>query len=68
MAERLYTGFHAVEERIRSVQEKAKENSGMRIFYSKPGPRIKKILAAAAEGENCSKNWNLMCSMRQRKT
>lgn len=47
MAERLYTGFHAVEERVRSVQEKAKENSGMRIFYSKPGPRIKKILAAA---------------------
>ena len=27
MTERLYTGFHAVEERIRSVQEKAKENS-----------------------------------------
>ena len=54
MAERLYTGFHAVEERIRSVQEKAKENSGMRIFYSKPGPRIKKILAAAQKtGISC---------------
>lgn len=50
MSEKIITGFHAIEERVL----KAKENnagSGMRIVYSKIGPRVKKILAAAKEAE-----------------
>lgn len=54
MTERLYTGFHAVEEKIRSVENSTAVNSSsksitssMKIFYSKPGPRIKKILELA---------------------
>jgi len=48
------TGFHAVEERVLRAKE---ENSaaGISIIYSKPGPRVKKILALAAEaGIPCS--------------
>ena len=41
------TGFHAIEEKIRS--QKTKETAGIKLFYSKPGPRVKKILAAAKE-------------------
>ena len=41
------TGFHAIEEKIRS--QKPEQNSGLKLFYSKPGPRVKKILAAAKE-------------------
>lgn len=54
MSEKIITGFHAIEERVL----KAKDNnsgSNMRIIYSKPGPRVKKILAAAKEaGISCS--------------
>lgn len=54
MSEKIITGFHAIEERVL----KAKENNaggGMRIVYSKIGPRVKKILAAAKEAEiSCS--------------
>lgn len=56
MAQRIYTGFHAVEEKIRSVSisEKSSESSAMKIFYSKPGPRIKKILSQAQKaGISC---------------
>jgi len=42
---KIYTGFHSVEERIRSAQNK-KEN-GLKILYAKPGPRVKKILSQA---------------------
>lgn len=43
---KVYTGFHAVEERIRREAEKA-SSASLQIFYSKPGPRIKKILTLA---------------------
>ncbi|MCK9171190.1 MAG: 23S rRNA (guanosine(2251)-2'-O)-methyltransferase RlmB [Treponema sp.] len=52
--QKIITGFHAVEERVRRAKE---ENSagGIRIFYSKPGPRVKKILSAAEDaGIPCS--------------
>lgn len=49
---KIYTGFHAVEERIRSFQEK--KDAGLRILFSKPGPRVKKILSQA-------KNQNISC-------
>ena len=40
----IITGFHSIEEKIRSQQI-----DGVKLFYSKPGPRIKKILSAAKE-------------------
>ena len=42
---KIYTGFHSVEERIRSAQNK--KESGLKILYAKPGPRVKKILSQA---------------------
>ena len=47
MAERIVTGFHAIEERIRSD---SRGSGRMRIFWSKAGPRVKKIIALAKQG------------------
>ena len=44
-----YTGFHAVEERVRSYSAEKTHTVTMNLYYSKPGPRIKKILALASE-------------------
>ncbi|MCR4952602.1 MAG: 23S rRNA (guanosine(2251)-2'-O)-methyltransferase RlmB [Treponema sp.] len=41
----LKTGFHSIEEFLHANQGL----SGAKIFYSKPGPRVKKILAMAKE-------------------
>lgn len=41
------TGFHSIEEKVRS--QKKGTPSGFKLFYSKPGPRVKKILATAKE-------------------
>ena len=41
------SGFHAVEERVRAAQEDSDAASKMRIYFSKPGPRVKKILDLA---------------------
>ncbi len=43
----IITGFHSIEEKVRS--QKKGTPSGFKIFFSKPGPRVKKILAAAKE-------------------
>ena len=52
------TGFHSIEEKVRSQKKntqagqsgsKAGASSGYKIYFSKPGPRVKKILAAAKE-------------------
>ena len=43
----LYTGFHAVEERLRRYSAGNENGISLHIFYSKPGPRIKKIIALA---------------------
>lgn len=57
MSEKIITGFHAIEERVLKAKE-SKDNSertGMRLVYSKPGPRVKKILNSAKEaGIPCS--------------
>ncbi|MFC2281124.1 MAG: TrmH family RNA methyltransferase, partial [Treponema socranskii subsp. buccale] len=51
MAERIVTGFHAIEERIRSD---SRGSGRMRIVWSKAGPRAKKIIALAKrEGIPC---------------
>lgn len=47
MSELILTGFHAVEERVRNAYVNKDTVSSMQIFYSKPGPRIKKILEQA---------------------
>lgn len=45
------TGFHSIEEKLRAAKGKGSDAaaSGLKLFYSKPGPRVKKILAAAKE-------------------
>ncbi|MBP5359353.1 MAG: 23S rRNA (guanosine(2251)-2'-O)-methyltransferase RlmB [Treponema sp.] len=48
MAENIYTGFHAVEEHVREYREHP-DGSKLIIEYSKPGPRIKKILDLASK-------------------
>ena len=48
----IITGFHAIEEKIRSLKEGTKPE--FQLHYSKPGPRVKKILEAAKKaGVNC---------------
>jgi 23S rRNA (guanosine2251-2'-O)-methyltransferase len=47
---RIITGFHAIEEELRSA-ETEKKTAGLRLLYSKPGPRVKKILATATSLE-----------------
>lgn len=50
---KIYTGFHSVEEKIRSSQNK--KETGLKILYAKPGPRVKKIISQAkTQGIPCS--------------
>lgn len=51
MAQRIITGFHAIEEKIKKTtsNENCEKSVTMTIFYSKSGPRVKKILALAKE-------------------
>lgn len=55
------TGFHSIEERVRRVADSKKKNassnssSNLTIFYSKIGPRVKKILGFANESGIVSK-------------
>lgn len=48
---KVITGFHAIEERILSLSKKSSDidPKNYQICYSKPGPRVKKIIAAAKE-------------------
>jgi len=46
MSNRIITGFHAVEERVRRAAEEGKAK-GLSLSYSKIGPRVKKILELA---------------------
>ena len=48
---KVITGFHAIEEQVLSVKDNSSKSAKdknsspkFEIFYSKPGPRIKKIL------------------------
>lgn len=41
--EKIITGFHSIEEKVRA----GKNQANIKIFYSKPGPRVKKIIEAA---------------------
>lgn len=54
MSQRIITGFHAIEEKILNVKD-SKSTKGISIYYSKVGPRVKKILSTANEiGISCS--------------
>ena len=47
---KVITGFHAIEERVLSLAKKNGESAqNYHICYSKMGPRVKKIIAAAKE-------------------
>ncbi len=53
------SGFHAVEERVRAAQEDSGAASKMKIYFSKSGPRVKKILELAkAAGIQCEQTDN----------
>lgn len=41
------TGFHSIEEKLLSLIKSKADSSAYKLFYSKPGPRVKKILEAA---------------------
>ena len=43
------TGFHSIEEKIRSLLKTKGDSAAYKLYYSKPGPRVKKILEAAKE-------------------
>ncbi len=52
----IITGFHSIEEKLRAAKGKSGDANvaGFKLYYSKPGPRVKKILAAAKEtGISC---------------
>lgn len=60
MADKLVSGFHAIEERLRSLKASSKTVSpespvSMELLFASPGPRVKKILAQAREvGVTCT--------------
>ena len=55
----ILSGFHAVEERVRAAQEDSGVALKMRIYFSKPGPRVKKILELAkSAGIQCEQSDN----------
>ena len=45
----IITGFHSIEEKIRSLKEGVEPK--FKLYYSKPGPRVKKILEAAKKAK-----------------
>lgn len=59
MADKLVSGFHAIEERLRSLHQQtvasksaaSKSSVSMELLYASPGPRVKKILAQARKAE-----------------
>ena len=59
MADKIISGFHAIEERLRSLHQQtvasksaaSKSSVSMELLYASPGPRVKKILAQARKAE-----------------
>src|SRR5574344_3135530 len=61
MEQNIYTGFHAVEERIKRASEEKSEEQ-LHLYYSKPGPRVKKIIAfAKGESQQAAKQTVITC-------
>ena len=51
MLRKIITGFHAVEERVLKAKQNKSDSQKIEIFYSKIGPRVKKIISIAKESE-----------------
>lgn len=59
VADKIISGFHAIEERLRSLHQQtvasksaaSKSSVSMELLYASPGPRVKKILAQARKAE-----------------
>ena len=49
MSKNIYTGFHAVEEKVKLYSVLKPKEISLKIFYSKSGPRIKKIISLAKD-------------------
>lgn len=47
VADKYISGFHAIEERLRSFHSKSDSQVKWELLYASPGPRVKKILAQA---------------------
>lgn len=47
MADRFITGFHSVEEKIRTIASEKNKKGEVTLYYSSLGPRVKKILVQA---------------------
>lgn len=54
MLRKIITGFHAIEERVLKISSEKADSKNYQIFYSKIGPRVKKILSLAKDsGISC---------------
>ena len=47
MADRFITGFHSVEEKIRTIASEKNKKGEVTLYYSSLGPRVKKIIVQA---------------------
>lgn len=55
MSKKIITGFHAIEEYVRSTASDSSKAGKVQLLYSTPGPRVKKIIAQAEKaGFVCS--------------
>ena len=56
MSTKVITGFHAIEEYVRSAANDSGKAGKLQVLYCEPGPRVKKIVAQAEKaGIVCSK-------------
>lgn len=44
---KVFTGFHSIEEKVNASLKDGSNAKDYKLFYSKPGPRVKKILESA---------------------
>ena len=44
---KVFTGFHSIEEKVNATLKEGSNSKEYKIFFSKPGPRVKKILETA---------------------
>ena len=58
---KIITGFHAIEEKLKSLEK----NTKAVLFYNKPGPRVKKIIAFA---QSLCESKNALIECRQVET
>lgn len=47
----IITGFHAIEERVKSYKKNENQKNHYKVYYDKTGPRVKKILNFAKQND-----------------